>query len=777
MTTLLITTLGSAGHDDSQRGHLTARYRLPGGERIVETQHLGLELARALRASKLCFVGTTAAFFDRLTDLLPAESAAAPVSEVDESATQEAVNEPEQAAPADEPAEACSADGAECEDSGADAEDATCADAAPATECSAAATPTACADDAVPADGAAAAVEVAAAPASEVEPSAAPVVLPRKVHVPDTRSLSDRLQAQARTGRPDAGALRALSQRLAAALRLEDVRCVLISDPTSPRATMHALRTLSEMPADGDEVHMDVSFGPRSLPVAAFLAIQFLRRFRPEVRAGSVFMAAPEHADEKGIVPVNTLDGADEMMHWMGLFEALVDGRAPQALHNVFVHDRWLNRLAGPYVRFQRGQRFGALSEVVEGARLVEEKRRGLRRLPSTHPFRLFDPVLRQALRPFVADTAPSSKQFVLAAQALYQGNLPLAALHLRDTLMSACLEAYGRRAAEAWMDVPGSGGAQQVRPRDVAGFVLSTPSVAEQLPPLDIVWPLIAMARNRYVNTSPTTVRAGQLKDEDHEVARAVEMVGALLHSGAFAKLPELMPFELAVQQSIDLRAVRARDGFEGRPNRGPRRGDRRDDRRGPPRGGDRRDGQGDPRGGGHEGNQGGAPRGDAAPQGSAPAGGEGGAATGAGSGAPRQGDNRGNGDSRFRDNRGPRRPREGGFQGGRDGGGPRGPREGGGRPFGDRPPRPEGDRGPRDFGDRPPRRDDNNPADTTPKVTQSHGLGNLGLALAQAGLHARGKDQPPRDETPAPQRTESVAPVTPPQTPTNPEFPVAGP
>lgn len=750
MTTLLITTLGSAGRDDDRQGHRSARYRLPGGERIVETTHLGLELARALQASKLCFVGTTTAYFDRLADLLPPEMAAAPVSEVhEEAARQEAAIEPESSGEGAAP-DAVDA-GPEGEDGEAPEADTAADTASPAAE-SASADNTPAPDSAAAPEAAPATADVVNAAAESVASSApaeaAPAAPLRKVHEPDMRPLSERLTAQARTGRADAGALRALSERLTAALRLQEVRCVLISDPTSPRATMHALRTLSELPASGDRVHMDVTFGPRSLPVAAFLAIQYLRRFRTDIQACSVFMAAPEHADEAGIVPVNSLDGADEMLHLVGLFEALVDGRAPQALHGTFVRDRWLSRLAGPYVRFQRGQRFGALSEVIEGAKLLEEKRRTLRRLPSTHPFRLFDPVLRAALQPFVEDSAPSSKQFVLAAQALHHGNLPLSALHLRDALMSACLEAYGRRASEAWMEVPGSGGAQQVRPRDVAGFVLSTPSIASQLPPLDIVWPLIAMARNRYVNTSPTMVRAGQLKDEDHEVARAVEMVGALLHSGAFAKLPELMPFELAVQQSIDLRAVRARDGSEMRGGRGPRRGDRRGPRGRGDRGrGPRHEG---PREGAGEQNPAGAP---ATPE----AGGE-------SQGAPR----RERGDARFRDNRGPRRPRG---------------EHGGGRPFGDRPPRQDGDRGPRpprDFGDRPPRRDNGAPEDTTPRVSQARGLGNLGLALAQAGLVSRGKDQPPRETPPAEPQAQAPAsaPAPSPAPPSQGgDFPVAGP
>lgn len=766
MSTLLITTLGGARRDEERLGHKTARYRLPGGERIVETANLGIELAKALHADKVCFVGTTAGFFDRLADLLPAGAASAAVEEhLELSARHEEANEavaPEPEAPqAELEAEEPESDAEESESPAVDA---------PAAEASADAAPAA--------DAALAPAEGAAVEAPPVVAEAAPAAAPapqvfKRQHVADRRPLTERLLQQALTGRPDAAALDALASRLAEHLKMKSVRCVLISDPTSPRATLHALNTLSRLPEEGDRVHLDVSFGPRSLPVAAFLAMQYLERFRPDVEVGHVFMASPEHADDQGIVPLSGMDGPNEMLHWMGQFEALLEGRAPQGLHRAFVRDRWLNRLAGPYVRFQRGQRFGALSEVIEGARLVEEKRASLRRLPATHPFRLFNSVLAAAMEPFTSDAPVSTKQYIVAVQALQQGNLPLAALHLRDTLLSACLEAYGRDVGITWMDVPGSGGAQQVRPREVASFILSTPALAAEMPPLDIVWPLIALARNRYVNTSPSAVRAGQLKDEDHEVARAIEMVGSLIRSKAFAKLPELFAFEAAVHQSIDLGAIRPRDSFDNRRGgggRGPRneRG-RRPDRRGPRDGGRR---------------EGGPPEGANPPVEGAPV--EGGAAPAQGAqggDAPRQGREGGPREGgNFRGERGPRGPRRERGDGPRGDGPPRGdrPREGGNF-RGERGPRP--DRGPRPEGgprrDRP-RRDDNMPEDTTPRVTRSPGLGNLGLALAQAGLvssprrpeREEPKPTPPADVVPPQER----APEAPPQSSGN-DFPVAGP
>ncbi|MAB90719.1 MAG: hypothetical protein CMJ90_14855, partial [Planctomycetes bacterium] len=73
--------LGGAGEGEERRGHQTARFRLPGGDRIVETSHLGIELARALQCDKLHLVGTPGAYFDRLLDLLPNSECEAPVKE------------------------------------------------------------------------------------------------------------------------------------------------------------------------------------------------------------------------------------------------------------------------------------------------------------------------------------------------------------------------------------------------------------------------------------------------------------------------------------------------------------------------------------------------------------------------------------------------------------------------------------------------------------------------------------------------------------------------
>lgn len=760
MSTLLISMLGGA---DGDARH--ARFRLPGGERIVETSFLGIELARALQCDKLHIVGTPDAHFDRLLELLPNSEREAPVKETAPTGTKpeaEAKSAPAEEAKdadalAEAPTEAQPADDARSdatpEDAGSDDAPAAGTDAesgdAPAEEASAPEEASDASDEAAeesPAEDAA--PEVAAdapaeeptagadapAPADET-PAPTETRVPVKHHEPDLRSLGDRIQSQVQSKRPDRDAMAALAERLQAALGIKEVHCELISNATEGRSFMAAVRSIAELPKKGDTVHLDVTCGSRAFPMLGILAMHYFRTFRPEVKPGHVYEGVTEGSGADKVHPVVALDGPLEFMDWMAAFRDVRDGRAPQALQGLFNNDRRLQRMAGPYVRYQRGVQFGAMSEVVEGARLIEERRKRLNRLPYAHPFRLFDKVLGRSLQPFVKDGSASQRQLVLSERALAGGNISQAALHLREALVSSCLEVYKRNPTRAWIDVPQSGGAQQVRPRDVAAYILSTDAAKNRAPNLGTVWPLLSTARNRYVNTSPTTVPASHLKDQDHEIHRSIELARAVIAENQLDGIAEEVVWDEAVKQGIDLRVLRAREGR--RPRRGGKTGKgEKGDR---PQRGRRTRGDGD------------GPRGE-----------------GGGSGG----------------GRGPRG----------EGGGGRGPRgEGGGRgPRG-------GGRGPRRDGDRPPRRDGGggrpDPADSTPRVTTSRGLGNLGKVLADAGLGAdeggKKKKKKDRDETAAPQASapESTPPTPAPEPPapeapespeppkSDPTFDVAGP
>ena len=234
----------------------------------------------------------------------------------------------------------------------------------------------------------------------------------------------------------------ALAERLQVALGIAEVHCELISNATEGRSFMAAVRSIAELPKKGDTVHIDVTCGSRAFPMLGILAMHYFRNFRPEVRPGHVYEGVTEGGGPDKANPVVALDGPLEFMDWMASFRDVLHGGAPQSLQGLFNHDRRLQRMAGPYVRYQRGVQFGALSEVVEGARLVEERRKRLNRLPYAHPYRLFDKVLGRSLHPFVKDGSASVRQLELSERSLRAGNISQAALHLREALL---VVEYGR--------------------------------------------------------------------------------------------------------------------------------------------------------------------------------------------------------------------------------------------------------------------------------------------------------------------------------------------
>ena len=569
MSNLLIAMLGGAAEGEQRHGHRAARFRLPAGERIVETTNLGIELARALQCDKLHLVGTPGAYFDRLLDLLPNSEQEAPVKET---APVIAKEEPAPSTESEAPGDTTSADeGTDSEASpesgdesntGSDSEPENSSDTSDESENATEGEPEVqdAAEGSAEANTATANADQetdAPTPAEETAPATFQV----KHHEPDLRSLSDRIHSQVASRRPDRDAMTALAERLQAALGISEVRCELISNPVEGRSFVAAIRSIAELPADGDTVHIDVTYGARSFPTLGAIAMSYFREFRPEITTGHVYEGSMDSADPDKVCTVVTLDGPVEFMDWMASFRDVRDGRAPRSLQSLFNQDR----------RFQRGIEFGALSETVEGARLLEERRRRLGRLPYAHPYRLFDKVLARTVKPLLSETSASALQFRLAQQDLETGHLPQAALHLREAVVSWCIEAYKRNPTRAWIDVPQSGGAQQVRPRDVAAYILSTPQAIARAPELGTLWPLLSTARNRYVNTSPTTVPASQLKDQDHEIRRSFELATTLIGGSQLDGIDEEVKWDNAVKQAIDLRLVRPREG------RRPRRGNRK--------------------------------------------------------------------------------------------------------------------------------------------------------------------------------------------------------
>jgi len=688
MRTLLISMLGGSAPGTDRPGHPLATYRLPGGERNVQTRHLGVDLAQALGVQTLCLVGTPTAYFEKLVELLPEDEALAPVPEPEPRRTQP--EPPPRETPAESSAEDSAGSESETaasesgkEEASASADTATeelpepvteevpienvvsgegpaapsGGDAPPSAEAPAAPEEAAAAEETPAEAPSEAAATTTSAETSSDAPEAtgdsSPTIIPQvplKAHEPDTRSLAERLQEQARTGRADKGALAALGERLARAIHIENVRCVLISAPTDDRSFQASLRGLVELAGEGDQVHLDVTYGERTVPLLGTLAMHYLRLFRPDVRCGRIFEGAPEHADSSGVAPVLTLEAPLDLLQWMHAFLDLQRGMAPASIHAILNGDRRLQGLAGPYVRYRRGVAFGAVSEVIQGSQLIEERRKRISRLPYAHRFRIFDQVLRRTIQPFLGEAPTSHRQLELARNALALGHPPLAALHLREAALDYVLERFGQNPTRVWTEVPQSGGTQEVRTRDVASYVLSTPEARERFKDLELAWPLLQEARRHFSNIPGSTIPAGMLKQADHEITRIHDIVRNLILKDALRGIEEGRTFEDVTKESIDRQAVRPREARKRR-----RRGTRA--------------------------------------EGSRPS------------------------------SEGRRRSR------------PAGEGEGGRQARG---------RGPR--GERPPRRD---PADTTPRVERARGgMGNLGLALAGAGLVP--EPSPPRKKAP---------------------------
>ncbi|HHQ49164.1 MAG TPA: hypothetical protein ENK19_09830, partial [Acidobacteria bacterium] len=367
-------------------------------------------------------------------------------------------------------------------------------------------------------------------------------------------------------------------------------------------------------------------------------------------------------------------------------------------IQGLFVEDKRLNPLAGPYVRYQRGMHFGAVSEIVQGARLVEERRNHLNRLPYSHRFQIFNPVLERALKPYIEERSVSQLQMDMAERMILTGNLPSASLYLREALLSDVLVSFGVPTDRVWMDVPQSGGNQEIRVREVVAYILSSDEARRRVPDLEVIWPLLNHARRQYGHVTTASVSATNLKTASHEINRLTGLVKNVLRSEALAAIVADVSFDALAKQAVDHLAVRPREtrGKGQRPRRGARR----------------------------EGGRGGA-------------GGQGGGRRGHGHGG-----GGGGGGGRGRGGDGPRG----------DGGGGRGR---GRRPQGERPPRrSEGGERRNEGGGPPPAPTE----DSTPRVEQVRGLGNLGLALRgalsdePAQAPAAPKEGTPEAKAPAP-------------------------
>jgi hypothetical protein len=395
--------------------------------------------------------------------------------------------------------------------------------------------------------------------------------------------------------------------------------------------------------------------------------------------------------------------------------------------------DARLQSLAAPYQRLARAVEFGSPAEAARAARSVKERID----LPASDKddwAAAVRPAVNALADALASDRAWSLRQLWMAECSERRGAHYLTALHLREALVSGLLESYGHNPAKGWAPAgAGEHAEDRVRPRDVMAVVLADPESARLVPDLGQVWEWVGSPRTKFATTSPVALDPALLRDATRALGTLVPLTRAILEQGRLKAIVEALPFEQAIGLAVGQHSVRV-------AARKSRRGQRRGPHAAP---------------GAPDAGEPGPIRDGATAEPAAPA-------------PP------------------PRRPRE--------------PRRGG------EPARPMPAR-PREVAARRRHHDDDRrgagPVDPSAPVTSipiggvikveraSHGLGNLGLALRNAGLNpapegrkdkAAPGPQKPRVETPPPEaaaEAEAPAGAGPPPTPQPApgEFDVAGP
>jgi hypothetical protein len=489
---------------------------------------------------------------------------------------------------------------------------------------------------------------------------------------------------------------------------------------------------------------LEFADGPRSTAGLGLTLAHGITALRPDVPIAEL---VTDRARNLGVHPRSLLHAIEIQQLWKDAGSGVI---SPALLDHLRADPR-LQGLAAPYQRFARAMEFGNPAEAARAARTVRERldapERGREREDWTAAVQ---PVVSAMTDPLRQDLPWSRRQLWMAEVSEKRGAHFLTALHLREALISCLLEAYGQNAARGWAAASASvQDGTRIRPREVMAVVLADPESARIVPDLGQVWQWVGSLRNKFAMTSPIALDPALLRDGNHALSTLLPLTKAILEENRMNAIIEALPYEKAIELAVGQNAVRVAPQRRRAQRRGAAGGEA------PPHaeGGDAPAEAGAPA----EGGQADRPPRDLRPR----------------SDAPRF--NRERRPQRFPDARrgGPDRPREVAAHDRRDG--PRGPR----------PPQTDG------------------PVTSVPvggviRVERaSHGLGNLGFALKNAGLNPtpRGpKEKPQRkpadagpESRPAESEAEATAAASPPpppppqeptaQEPARADFDVAGP
>ena len=557
---------------------------------------------------------------------------------------------------------------------------------------------------------------------------------PTHVAPKDRAELLARLEKMRAGGNPDVGALACVATGIGERFGLGDVACRTAPGHVREKDQATLVRMLALAPRSGESVTIDLADAPRPLAAIALVAGHAVYQARPDVSVDDVWF------DRSTGAPQSAKPMLD-LLRQQAILGDAARGRATFGLVSTVAREPMTKALLPFAHRIQVATGFASPMDLWKAGRAIRERF-------TDEPSTLAEAALGAFAKADAGDLPWSRRQLALARAAADRGRPFLAAAHCREALISGLLEAYGQNPCRGWVtptgDVPPDA---RVRPREVAAAVLGSDEIRRLVPDLDPAWRTAGNPRARYLHIAPTQGDPGLMKAALNELGMLLKFTVAALDDGRLKAIADGIPWDAFLIRGLEAGARLA-------PPKDMRRGgDRRDRGPRPPREG----GEGEPR-----------------PEG----------APDRGPRPPREGGDRGPRPPRDGGDRGPRPPREGDR-------GPRPPREGGDR--GPRPPRDGGDRGPRPPREvrvhgGPPRMDGPERPRQVPIGGSTEvnvvrgGLGNLGQALAAAGIAPNRKPQrdprppqPPAAEAPPapPTPVEPPAPETPPAS----DFDVAGP
>jgi hypothetical protein len=568
------------------------------------------------------------------------------------------------------------------------------------------------AEPAEPPETATAEGAAATAPPAETA-SAKPPRRPREPKRPAPKSIEEvrsRLRHMAQTAHIDRAAVDKLCQELAKELGVPSVIVRVMPPFARDREQVSFIRSVVGLLEAHVPAVLDFADGPRMAAGLGLTLSHGLASLRPDVPLAELTL---DRSRNLGFHPRSLLHAIEIQELW----REVARGATPAALVEHMRADNRLQGLAAPYQRYARALEFGNPAEAARAARTVQQRISELTGKGGGDDWTAaIRPAMEAMTGGLVQDQPWSRRQLWMAEAAAKRGMHFLAALHIRETLVSALLETYGQNAARGWAATKADErGEARIRPREVMAVVLADPHSARLVPDLGQVWQWVGNPRNRFVMTSPVAVDPALLRDGSHALLNLPALTRVILDENRLKAIVDVLPYEEAIKLALERNAVRIAPMHGRRARRGGH----------PGPGAEAGEGEAHP-GGEAQGGEAQAEAGDLSPPAHA---------------APRPPRPQG---TRFRpkpDRRGPRPDR-----GPRPFTGPERPREVTAHGRHDGPPR-----GPRH--DREPESHPGSvPVGGVIEVGRARsGLGNLGFALRNAGLDVtpRGqKERPPRKE-----------------------------